>query len=81
MNLTSIYYARNPQGLRQIFKRVPPPSALQLACADLEQCRTDRLEADRLAEQYDAERKMLEAREKRLLADIDKLRGNPVEPT
>lgn len=53
--------------------RRKPPTALQLAVADLEECRKDRLDHMRNAEYHSAMANMLELRDVRLQADIKML--------
>lgn len=75
MELRDIYRLRRPLSWRHVWRRVPEPTALELASADLEQCRVDRLEHQREAEYHKAMTAMLEQRERRLQADIAKLSG------
>lgn len=78
MSLKDVYFTWNPVSWRHAFKRAPQPTALQLASADLEQCRVDRLENQRQAEYHAAMTKMLEQREKRLQADVQVLSARVV---
>lgn len=57
------------------------PTALQLAVADLEECRRDQLNHKRLAEYHKAMADMLKDREKRLTADIKRLSEDNENPT
>lgn len=70
------FYKRNPLRWWQSSKR-PPPSPLQIAEANLDECRIELLiEMDR-AEQHAAMVRCLKEREKRLIADIERLRPAP----
>lgn len=77
MKLKDLYFLRNPLGWRHLLRRAPEPTPLQLATADLEQCRVDRLEHQREAEYHKAMTAMLEARERRLAKDIQDLSQPP----
>jgi hypothetical protein len=50
-----------------------PVTALQIACAELEQCRKEQLEQADKEEYHKAMNAMLKVREKRLQADISRL--------
>lgn len=59
--------------LARKFSRRPPPTALELASAALEECRRDQLHHSQLAEFHTAIRRMLGEREARLAKDIARL--------
>lgn len=58
---------------RHFWQRSKPPTALELAAAELEECRRDRLEHKGKAEYHDAMWKMLDKREERLVQDLSRL--------
>jgi hypothetical protein len=55
------------------WRRRAAPSALQLATAALEECRRDQLEHAQKQEYHAAMSKMLKERDRRLMADIQRL--------
>lgn len=74
MNLLEMYRQQTPLGWRDIIKRrLPQPSALQLATAALEQCQKDRLHYLLLADEYAAQRDMLCKRELKLKQEIQRM--------
>lgn len=74
-NVTTSFERQNP---RYWWQRTSPPTALQLAAAELEECRRDYLQQKKLAEYHTSTSKMLIEREKRLLDDITRLSKNPI---
>lgn len=73
MSILERYYANRQLTWRDLFRRLPTPTALELAVADLEQCQRDRLHHTSEAERHTSERDMLTKREARLRADIKRL--------
>ena len=73
MTILERYYANRQLGWRDLFRRLPSPTALELAVSDLEQCQRERLHHTSEAEHHTAERDMLVKRELRLRADIKRL--------
>ena len=67
------YRRRNPPTWRDVFRRLPAPSPLQIATAALEQCECDRLEYEAAAESYRAHSDMLARRAERLRQDVERL--------
>jgi hypothetical protein len=55
------------------WQRRQPPSALEIAVADLQECRRDQMEQARLWEYHGAMLHMLQERDERLQADIKRL--------
>lgn len=78
-NILDDYRAQHPRTWRDLFRRVPRPSALELASAALEQCRREQLDTAAQAEAYSAALKMLRERETRLLKDVARLSQRPAK--
>jgi hypothetical protein len=75
-SLVDSYYAAH-LSWRDLFRRKRPPSALQIATFELEECRREQLlHADR-AEYHAGMVKVLDERETRLLKEIDRLSQRP----
>jgi hypothetical protein len=71
MSIIERYYANRQLTWRDLFRRLPTPTAL--AVADLEQCQRERLHHTSEAEHHAAQRDMLTKREQRLRADIKRM--------
>jgi len=78
-NLEALHTAQNPQNVWAAFwswftgRKPPAPSALTLAHVDLDNCRANALQHARDAEYHTAMSRMLKDREKRLVAEIERM--------
>lgn len=73
MNILERYFTNRSTGWLDSFRRLPNPTALELAVSDLESCQRDRLHHTGEAEYHASQRDMLTKREARLRADIKRL--------
>ena len=76
-DVLTAHQLQHPPTWRDIFRRRGRPSALELACAALEECRREALDQAQSAEYHAAMTKMLKEREARLLKEVQRLSKAP----
>lgn len=73
MTPEELHFAKHPLTWRNIFRRIQPLTALQIAVASLEHAQRQRLHHANLAEEHESQRAMYAKREKRLRDEIAEL--------